>query len=156
MDVLEPEWTDIETGSEEGLLDRALAFHDRLSTIRVLDPACGTGNFLYVAMELMKRLEGEVLESVLNLGGKEALGLSDDTVDPHQFIGIEKNARAAAIAELVIWIGYLQWHFRTRSGMPNEPRLSTPPVAVQKFRRCQWTKYGPGEPALDQWAIGSC
>ena len=36
------------------------------------------------------------------------------TVDPHQFLGIEINPRAAAIAELVLWIGYLQWHFRTR------------------------------------------
>ncbi|MCC7107692.1 MAG: class I SAM-dependent DNA methyltransferase, partial [Deltaproteobacteria bacterium] len=35
------------------------------------------------------------------------------TVDPHQFLGIEVNPRAAVIAELVLWIGYLQWHFRT-------------------------------------------
>ena len=39
----------------------------------MLDPACGTGNFLYVSMELMKRLEGEVLEALLDLGGQEAL-----------------------------------------------------------------------------------
>jgi len=35
-------------------------------------------------------------------------------VTPQQFLGIEVNPRAAAIAELVLWIGYLQWHFRTR------------------------------------------
>jgi hypothetical protein len=40
---------------------------------RVLDPACGTGNFLYVSLELMKRLEGEVVEALIDLGGQEAL-----------------------------------------------------------------------------------
>ncbi len=91
------------------------AFHDKLCATRVLDPACGTGNFLYVSLELMKRLEGEVLEALVDLGGQEALrGLGPHSVDPHQFLGLEINPRAAAIAELVLWIGYLQWHFRTK------------------------------------------
>jgi hypothetical protein len=99
-------------------------FHNKLCQTRVLDPACGTGNFLYVALELMKRLEGEVLEAVVSLGGQEGLSWLDrQTVDPHQFLGIEKNTRAAAIAELVVWLGYLQWHFRTRTGAPPEPIL---------------------------------
>ncbi len=100
------------------------AFHDKLCLTRVLDPACGTGNFLYVALELVKRLEGEVLETLASLGGQEALtGLQGHSVDPHQFLGLELNPRAAAIAELVLWIGYLQWHFRTQDGMPGEPIL---------------------------------
>jgi hypothetical protein len=100
------------------------AFHDRLCKTRILDPACGTGNFLYVSLEMLKRLEGEVLEALANLGGQEALtGLAGHTVDPHQFLGLEVSPRAAAIAELVLWIGYLQWHFRTRGGMPAEPIL---------------------------------
>lgn len=100
------------------------AFHDGLCKMRVLDPACGTGNFLYVALELVKRLEGEVLEALADLGGQEALGgLEGSSVDPHQFLGLELNPRAAAIAELVLWIGYLQWHFRTRGGAPAEPIL---------------------------------
>lgn len=99
-------------------------FHSKLCQTRVLDPACGTGNFLYVALELIKRLEGEVLEAVVSLGGQEGLSWLDrQTVDPHQFLGIEKNPRAAAIAELVVWLGYLQWHFRTRTNAPPEPIL---------------------------------
>src|SRR5690606_25871671 len=73
--------------------------------------------------ELTKRLEGEVLEAIVDLGGQEALALDKQTVDPHQFLGIELNPRAAAIAELVIWLGYLQWHIRTRGGTPSEPIL---------------------------------
>ena len=99
------------------------AFHKKLCETRVLDPACGTGNFLYVALEMMKRLEGEVLDAVLDLGGQEALALEKQSVDPHQFLGIELNPRAAAIAELVIWLGYLQWYYRTQKGDPSEPIL---------------------------------
>ena len=56
------------------------AFHEKLCRTRVLDPACGTGNFLYVSLELMKRLEGEVLEALADLGGQEALtGLEGHT-----------------------------------------------------------------------------
>lgn len=99
-------------------------YHDKLCATRILDPACGTGNFLYVSLELVKRLEGEVLEALADLGGQEALsGLEGHTVDPHQFLGLEVNTRAAAIAELVLWIGYLQWHFRTKGGPPTEPIL---------------------------------
>jgi hypothetical protein len=99
-------------------------FHDKLCRTRVLDPACGSGNFLYVSLELMKRLEGEVLETLVSLGGQEALtGLPGHTVDPHQFLGLEINPRASAIAELVLWIGYLQWHLKVRGGIPEDPIL---------------------------------
>lgn len=46
------------------------------------------------------------------------LDLAGVTVDPHQFLGLEKNPRAVPVAELVLWIGYLQWHNRTRGGVP--------------------------------------
>jgi hypothetical protein len=93
---------------------------------RVLDPACGSGNFLYVALEHLKRLEGEVLDLAASFGETFRLELGKaHSVDPHQFLGIEINPRAAAITELVLWIGYLQWHFRTRGRqtMPEEPIL---------------------------------
>ncbi|HEX8447915.1 MAG TPA: DNA methyltransferase [Sphingomonas sp.] len=99
-------------------------FHVRLATTRVLDPACGTGNFLYVALELMKRLEGDVLEVLADLGGQEALALETDTVHPRNFLGLELNPRAAAIAELVLWLGYLQWQLRG-GGIVSDPVLES-------------------------------
>jgi len=84
-------------------------FHEKLCHVRVLDPACGSGNFLYVALELMKRLEGEVTTAMADFGDRQKIFT---TIDPHQFMGIEVNPRAAAIADLVLWIGYLQWHIR--------------------------------------------
>ena len=132
IDPLRDDWQAVLATAEDARADGDLkaalghvrAFHDKLCATRVLDPACGTGNFLYVALDLMKRLEGEVLDVAADLGGQEALtGLEGHTVDPHQFLGLELNPRAAAIAELVLWIGYLQLHFRTKGGPPGEPIL---------------------------------
>ena len=91
-----------------------LNFHHLLCTVRVLDPACGSGNFLYVTLEHLKRLEGEVVNQLEALGDKqEKLILEGETVTLQQLRGIEINERAASLAELVLWIGYLQWHIRT-------------------------------------------
>ncbi|WP_245894622.1 class I SAM-dependent DNA methyltransferase [Paracoccus indicus] len=115
----------VNQGKDKEALAEVEAFHRRLCEIRVLDPACGSGNFLYVALELMKRLEGEVTALMADLGQDQvALSLAGHTVDPHQFLGIELNPWAAAVAELVLWIGYLQWHFRTHGkASPAEPVL---------------------------------
>src|SRR5215218_10909603 len=114
----------LETGGDEaGALKEIEKFHRRLCSVRVLDPACGSGNFLYVTLEHLKRLEGEVLDALHGFG--ESQGVLEDTgltVDPHQLLGIEVNPRAAAITDLVLWIGYLQWHFRTRGeALPPQP-----------------------------------
>jgi len=120
MDVLEAEWAEVEESGEEGLLERARDFHDRLSAIRVLDPACGTGNFLYVAMELMQALEARVIETIQTLGGD-----AEPKVGPHQFYGLEKNPRAAKIAELVLWIGWL------RNRLHDDPDSIPQPVLAE-------------------------
>jgi hypothetical protein len=100
-----------------------LGFRDRLCAVKVLDPACGSGNFLYVTLEHMKRLEAEVHEALAAFGYTQTgLELEGVTVSPLQFLGLEINPRAAAIADLVLWIGYLQWHLRTHGGAhPKEP-----------------------------------
>jgi hypothetical protein len=113
----------VESGETKKAIAEVDAFRLRLATVRVLDPACGTGNFLYVTMEQLKRLEGEVLNVLRDLGvGQLPLEIEGEVVTPKQFLGIEVNPRAAAIAELVLWIGYLQWHLRTRGDVnPPEP-----------------------------------
>lgn len=134
--VIEPlrqSWSFVQAAAlllaQEGKAKEAIAelqaFHHHLCNLRVLDPACGSGNFLYVTLEHMKRLEGEVLNQLHEFGQGQALLETEGlTVDPHQFLGIEINPRAAAIAELVLWIGYLQWHFRTQgAGLPPSPIL---------------------------------
>jgi hypothetical protein len=85
--------------SSESRARRGRAFHHRLCQMRVLDPACGSGNFLYVTLEHLKRLEGEVLDQLHDIGHGQfpaALEAEGLTVDPHQFLGLELNPRAAA------------------------------------------------------------
>jgi hypothetical protein len=133
MEPLRADWDGVKVAAVKlAETDRAGAakllaeFHAQLCQMRVLDPACGTGNFLYVTLELMKRLEGEVLDLLVDLAAGEGdrLAISGASVDPHQFLGMEKNPRAVPVAELVLWIGYLQWHFRTRGkAPPAEPIL---------------------------------
>lgn len=134
--VIEPlrkEWQDVQTAAlayqNQNKPKQAVAevrnFHQHLCELRILDPACGSGNFLYVTLEHMKRLEGEVLNLLGDLGETQGLlELQGITVDPHQFLGLEINPRAARIAEMVLWIGYLQWHYRTHGKInPPEPVL---------------------------------
>ncbi|MEX2168089.1 MAG: DNA methyltransferase [Pirellulales bacterium] len=109
-------------GDVKGATAELEKFHDRLCDVKVLDPACGSGNFLYVVLEHLKRLEGEVFAVYESIAHRQMTFETNHTVDPHQLLGIEINPRAAAIAELVLWIGYLQWHFRTRGkATPPEP-----------------------------------
>lgn len=128
IEPLRAEWESVQAAAllqaESGQLDKAIAeiagFQRRLASLRILDPACGSGNFLYVTLEHLKRLEGEVLNTLHELGaGQMMLEMESVTVSPQQFLGIEVNPRAAAIAELVLWIGYLQWHYRTQGNTPH-------------------------------------
>ncbi len=133
IDPLREEWENVQTaavslenkGKHDAAVTEIRAFHQRLCNTRVLDPACGSGNFLYVTLEHMKRLEGDVLNVLHELGESQGLlDMEGITVDPHQFLGIEINPRAAKVAEMVLWIGYLQWHFRTYGNTnPPEPVL---------------------------------
>ncbi len=79
--------------------------------------------FLYVTLEHLKRIEGETFDTLDSLGEHQTvLQMAGETVDPHQLLGLEINPRAAAIAELVLWIGALQWHFRNHGNVqPPQP-----------------------------------
>jgi len=132
-------------------------FLRHLCGVRVLDPACGSGNFLYVTLEHLKRLEGEILNQLDELGDTQGrLDLQGVSVDPHQLLGIELNPRAAEIAEMVLWIGYLQWHFRTRGQvMPPQPVLKDfhnieCRDAVLAYDRMEWVTDERGVP-VTRW-----
>ena len=146
-----------EAGDRGAALRRVKEFHHRLCTTRVLDPACGTGNFLYVSLELMKRLEGEVLDALEGLGeDAPRFVMEGETVGPRQFHGLELNPRAVAIADLVLWIGYLKWQLRT---LPPD-RLSEPVLhaygtireqdAVLAFDKQELLRDEDGKP-LSRW-----
>lgn len=167
---LREEWTAVHSAAfslhEQGRDPEAIklvgAFQVRLANVRVLDPACGSGNFLYVTLEHLKRLEGEVLDTLESLGqGQQLMAMEGISVDPHQLIGLELNPRAAAIAETVLWIGYLQWHFRTHGTvLPPEPvirdfRNIQCRDAVLDYDRVEWVADAAGRP-VTRWDGRTC
>ena len=94
-------------------------FLDRLASIRILDPACGSGNFLYLALQSIKDLENRVILEC------EAMGLPPRalTVGPEIVQGIEINKLAAELARTTIWIGDIQWGIRNGIYSRAEPIL---------------------------------
>ena len=115
----------LENGDDKQAITVVKNFHHILCTTRVLDPACGTGNFLYVSLELLKRLEGEVLEALDALGeDAPKLAMHGETVGPNQFYGLEINPRAVPHCRFgfVDWLSQMatenqrpQFHHRTRA-----------------------------------------
>ena len=95
-------------------------FLERLNAVRVLDPACGSGNFLYVALQSLKDLERRVLvweaDTLQSMMRLPALG-------PHNVRGIELNSYAAELARVSIWIGEIQWMISNGFAYLNDPVL---------------------------------
>jgi N-6 DNA Methylase len=93
--------------------DAFVAYLEKLRGFRVLDPACGSGNFLYLALKALKDIEHQA-----NIEA-EALGLQrqvDAFTSPANVLGIELNEYAAELARVTVWIGELQW--RLQHGYP--------------------------------------
>jgi len=98
-----------------------LRFIERLKKFRVLDPACGSGNFLYLALRALKDLEHRA-----NLDA-EMLGLHRQiTIEttPANVLGIEINAYAAELARVTVWIGEIQWMLKNGYEIQRRPILA--------------------------------
>ena len=96
-------------------------FLEKLKAFRVLDPACGSGNFLYISLLELKNIEHRV-----NLEA-EALGLTRGfpSIGPEAVLGIELNAYAAELARVSVWIGEIQWMRRNGFEAARNPILRT-------------------------------
>ena len=111
----------------EAAMARLRAFQQRLFEVEVLDPACGSGNFLYLALRSLLDLEKEVIDFAAVRG----LGELTPTVRPDQMLGLEINSYAAELARTALWIGYIQWHHN--NGFPyNHSPVLTPLVSIRK------------------------
>jgi type II restriction/modification system DNA methylase subunit YeeA len=94
-------------------------FRRRLKALRVLDPACGSGNFLYLSLLHLKNLDKQVIEEGRALG----LPPDDQAVGPEAVLGIEVNPYAAELARVTIWIGEIQWQVRNAFKLSRRPIL---------------------------------
>lgn len=97
------------------------SFMTRLRKTRVLDPACGSGNFLYLALIALKSLEHRIMLEA------EVIGLHRDfpQVGPLNVMGIELNDYAAELARVSVWIGDIQWNIKNGMGYSKNPILQS-------------------------------
>ncbi|MEX2169487.1 MAG: DNA methyltransferase [Pirellulales bacterium] len=113
------------TGPAAKMQRKLIDFSERLAHVRILDPACGSGNFLYVAINLLLDLNKEVI----SYAQTRDLGLFPQ-VRPTQLAGIEINPYAQELASVVIWIGYLQWMIQN-GFTPNSNPVLEPIETIQ-------------------------
>ncbi len=99
---------------------RIRAFHDRLANVRVLDPACGSGNFLYVAMRELKQLEQELIDWA---HGSFGINGMKRRVGPANMLGIDIDQYAVDLTRLSLWIGDIQWTMQQGLRHLSEPIL---------------------------------
>jgi hypothetical protein len=116
-------------------------FQRELADVHVLDPACGSGNFLYVALRQLLDLE----KAVGLYGGQ----LLQPQVSPEQLHGIEINAYAHELAQVTIWIGYLQWLQDNGFGFGSEPILK--PLDTIRRMDAILTYDAAGNPVEPEW-----
>ena len=105
------------------------AFRQRLFDVSVLDPACGSGNFLFLALRSLLDLEKEVIDfdAAQNWGSmrpEERPGLLP-RVRPDQMMGLETNPYAAELARTALWIGFIQWHQANGFPYTHQPILTS-------------------------------
>jgi len=122
------------------------AFLDKLLAIRVLDPACGSGNFLYVALRCLKDLEREVID-----WGSRTLRTTSSfpRVAPHVVHGIEVNDYAAELARVTIWIGEIQWMLNNGFAYRTQPILQ--PLDSIECRDAILNLSDPAHPTEPDW-----
>jgi tetratricopeptide (TPR) repeat protein len=96
-----------------------MGFAGEIAQVRVLDPASGSGNFLYVALRSLLDLEKAVIAFAADISA----GTFFPQVGPEQLRGIEINEYAHELAQITVWIGYIQWLPDNGFGTPSEPIL---------------------------------
>lgn len=122
MEPLRQEWHEVRRACVRQPADapeKLQAFSDKLAATRVLDPACGSGNFLYVALQKLLDLQKEVIVFA-ERNGHPPLDL---TVSPEQLYGLEINPYAHELAQVTAWIGYLQWRAQNGFEEMDDPVL---------------------------------
>jgi type II restriction/modification system DNA methylase subunit YeeA len=98
------------------------SYLERLRNFRVLDAACGSGNFLYLALHALKDLEhrAQLDAEVLGFGKQITIEAGTDNI-----LGIEINEYAAELARVTVWIGEIQWCQRNGRPINKNPILSS-------------------------------
>ena len=124
---------------------RLIAFQERLAGVTVLDPACGSGNFLYLALRSLLDLEKQAID----FGAAQGWDDLAPTVKPNQMLGLEINHYAAELARTSLWIGYIQWH--QSNGFPYRQQPILTPLDTIRQTDAILDLADPDNPAEPEW-----
>ena len=137
------------SGLHKKLQDLLVDFASELAQVSVLDPAAGSGNFLYLALLSLLDLWKEVYDRMLALGLTAVSPLEGIAPTPGQLYGIEVNPYAHELAQATIWIGYIQWLRSNGFGAPPEPILK--PIQTVRRMDAILAYDASGRPVEPQW-----
>jgi len=116
-----------------------------LAAIRILDPACSSGNFLYVALAKLKDLEKEISRYAAENGLPAML----PRITPTRLYGLEINQYARELTQTVLWIGYLQWMTTNGFSVTREPVLD--PLETIRLQDALLDRSDPEHPKEATW-----
>ena len=148
MMPLRREWDALKSESRvadaEDATQQLQSFLDKLGELRILDPACGSGNFLYVTLNLLHGLEREIIVWALDHQIDPPL----PRIHPRQLLGIEIDEYAHQLASVVVWIGHIQNEARVGNVADRDPILD--PIENIECRDAIVDNAGP-EPKPAEW-----
>lgn len=132
---------------------------DRISSIKVFDPACGSGNFLVIAYKELRRLEHAILERMAELSAKHQTLYAVSRISVESFYGIEVDDFAGEVAVLSLWIAKHQMNrvFKDKFGVdiPLIPLREAGQIRVANAARVDWDKICPNTAQSEVYLIGN-
>lgn len=135
------------------------ALLDRISGIKVFDPACGSGNFLVIAYKELRRLEHAILERLTELNPKHQVLFADSRINIENFYGIEIDDFAVEVAILSLWIAKHQMNaeFKAKFGptIPLIPLKETGRIVAGNATRVDWNTVCPNNGTDEIYLIGN-
>ncbi|CCQ46035.1 putative DNA methyltransferase yeeA [Pseudarthrobacter siccitolerans] len=128
---------------------RLEALLDRISTIRVFDPACGSGNFLVIAYKELRKLEHATLERLAELDDKHLVLFAESRINIENFYGIEIDDFAVEVAILSLWIAKHQMNTEFKEkfnvSIPLIPLKETGQIKQGNATRVDWNEVCPND-----------
>ncbi len=157
LDDLRTELDTRKADRSTGRTKRLQDFHDRISALNFLDPACGCGNFLVITYRELRALETEVLLELYKTKEQELDVRNLARVDVHQFYGIEISEWPARIAEVALWLMDHQMNMRLSDAFggwyPRLPLKKSPHIHCGNALRTDWKEFLP--PAQCSYVLGN-
>ncbi len=137
-------WRELESSTRagSGRIEKLKQLRERLSAIKVMDPACGCGNFLAVAYRELRRVELALVVALKNLRAFDPSVHPISMVDVDQFFGIELRASSAKIAEIAMWMtDHLmnnEFSLALKTVYSRIPLKSSPKIIVGDALKIDW------------------